>query len=145
RLGQHASSVSSVRQCQCHPAGDSQAAYERDCPAHGRSGGSGAGSAGHGVLLLRHAPEDQRSGADRQEQRRGRAWAHHANALAFTAAGVPLGLLSQTVWARQEVPEEGYQEKIERLQCTVVEEKESAKWLLALRETVARTPPGVKV
>lgn len=67
------------------------------------------------------------------------------NALAFTAAGVPLGLLSQNVWARQEVPEEGYQEKIERLQCTVVEEKESAKWLLALRETVARTPPGVKV
>src|ERR1019366_2503399 len=64
---------------------------------------------------------------------------------AFTAAGVPLGLLSQNVWARQEVPEEGYQEKIERLQCTVVEEKESAKWLLALRETVARTPPGVKV
>ena len=58
---------------------------------------------------------------------------------------MPLGLLSQNVWARQEVPEEGYQEKIERLQCTVVEEKESAKWLLALRETVARTPPGVKV
>jgi Transposase DNA-binding/Transposase Tn5 dimerisation domain len=67
------------------------------------------------------------------------------NALAFTVAGVPLGLLSQNIWARQEVPEEGYQEKIERLQCTVVEEKESAKWLLALRETVARTPPGVKV
>jgi hypothetical protein len=67
------------------------------------------------------------------------------NALAFTAAGVPLGLLSQTIWARQEVPEEGYQEKIERLQCTPIEEKESVKWLQALRETVARAPYGVQV
>jgi hypothetical protein len=67
------------------------------------------------------------------------------NALAFTTSGVPLGILSQRIWARQEVPEEGYQEKIERLQVTPIEEKESSKWLLALEETVARTPRGVKV
>ena len=68
------------------------------------------------------------------------------NALALTSAGVPLGLLSQNIWARKEVPEgEGYQEKIERLQCTAIEEKESAKWLIALRETVARTPRSVTV
>ena len=67
------------------------------------------------------------------------------NALAFTTAGVPLGVLSQQIWARQAVPEEDYQEKIERLQCTPIEEKESAKWLEALRETVARSPAGVKV
>jgi hypothetical protein len=67
------------------------------------------------------------------------------NALAFTPEGVPLGVLSQRIWARRPVPEEGYQEKIERLQCTPTEEKESSKWLEALRETVARTPPGVKV
>ena len=67
------------------------------------------------------------------------------NALAFTTSGVPLGVLSQRIWARQAVVEEEYQEKIERLQCTAIEEKESAKWLGALRETVARTPPGVKV
>lgn len=67
------------------------------------------------------------------------------NALAFTASGVPLGLLSQMIWARGEVPEEGYQEKIERLQCTPIEEKESFKWLLALRETVQRSAPGIKV
>jgi hypothetical protein len=60
------------------------------------------------------------------------------NALAFTASGVPLGLLSQRVWARQEVPEEGYVEKILRLQCTAIEEKETSKWLLALRETQER-------
>jgi hypothetical protein len=67
------------------------------------------------------------------------------NALAFSASGVALGLLSQTLWARQAVPEEGYQEKIERLQCAPIEEKESAKWWLSLRETVGRAPPGVKL
>ncbi len=67
------------------------------------------------------------------------------NALAFTASGVPLGLLSQMIWARRAVPEEGYQEKIERLQCTPIEEKESSKWLLALAETVERAPAGVPV
>ncbi len=66
------------------------------------------------------------------------------NALAFTSSGVPLGLLSQRIWARQEVPEEGYVEKIIRLQCTAIEEKETVKWLHGLRETVERTPPGIK-
>jgi Transposase DNA-binding/Transposase Tn5 dimerisation domain len=67
------------------------------------------------------------------------------NALAFTASGVPLGVLNQRIWARRAVAPEGYQEKIERLQCTAIEEKESSKWLLALRETLERTPPGVQV
>ena len=67
------------------------------------------------------------------------------NALALTTSGVPLGVLSQQIWARKAVPEEGPQEKIERLQCTAIEEKESSKWLGALRATVARSPAGVKV
>jgi hypothetical protein len=67
------------------------------------------------------------------------------NALAFTTAGVPLGILSQSIWARRDVPEEGYQEKIERLQVTAIEEKESSKWLVALRETQARAPRGVQL
>ena len=86
-----------------------------------------------------------RPGADRQEQQRARAGLIMHNALAFTASGVPLGILSQRIWARQEVPEEDYQEKIERLQCTAIEEKESSKWLLALRETVSAHRAGVKV
>lgn len=69
--------------------------------------------------------------------------AHHA--LVFTASGVPLGLLSQSIWARQEVPEEGYVEKILRVQCMAIEEKESSKWLHALRETVEWAPKGVPV
>lgn len=65
------------------------------------------------------------------------------NALAFTTSGVPLGILSQSIWARREIPEEDYREKIERLQVTAIEEKESSKWLIALRETVQRAPAGV--
>lgn len=67
------------------------------------------------------------------------------NALAFSVAGVPLGLLSQTIWARGQVPDEGGQDKIARLQCTPIEEKESSKWLVALNETVQCTAPGSKV
>jgi len=67
------------------------------------------------------------------------------NALAVTTSGLPLGVLSQRIWARREVPEEGYQEKIERLQRTPIEEKESSKWLEGLHDTVAHTPPGVQV
>ncbi|MHB1781031.1 IS4 family transposase [Acidithiobacillus sp.] len=67
------------------------------------------------------------------------------NALAFTTSGVPLGIVSQNIWARREIPEEDYQEKIERLQVTAIEEKESAKWLVALKETIERAPSGVPV
>ena len=34
------------------------------------------------------------------------------NALAFTTAGVPLGLLSQSIWARRETPKEDHKERI---------------------------------
>jgi hypothetical protein len=66
------------------------------------------------------------------------------NALAFTTTGVPLGILSQHTWARKEVPEEEYQEKIERLQVTRIEEKESSKWLVGLSETRAHRVPSIQ-
>jgi hypothetical protein len=65
------------------------------------------------------------------------------NALAFTTGGVALGILSQQIWARKPVPDETKQEKVERIKTTAIDEKESSKWLLALRKTVERTPPGV--
>ena len=67
------------------------------------------------------------------------------NALAFTTSGVPLGMLSQNIWARQPVPEEEQQEKVERLQVTPIEEKESFKWLQAMRETLALAVPRSKL
>lgn len=63
------------------------------------------------------------------------------NSLVLTSAGVALELLGQNIWARQDVPAAGHQEKMERLPQTAIEEKESAKWLHALRETIERAPP----
>jgi hypothetical protein len=67
------------------------------------------------------------------------------NALAFTTAGVPLGVLSQHTWARKDVPDETRQQKVKRLNNTSLDKKESFKWLVALKETVERTPKGVKI
>lgn len=74
----------------------------------------------------------------------GRGLVMHS-ALVMTTGGVPLGLLHQNIWARRGVPEEGRQEKIERLQQTAIEEKESVKWLYASRDARQHTPPGCKV
>lgn len=67
------------------------------------------------------------------------------NSLAFTTTGVALGILSQQIWARKDVPKETRTEKVERVHCTPIDEKESSKWLVALRETVKCAPTGVKV
>ncbi|MFN5170202.1 MAG: IS4 family transposase [Cyclobacteriaceae bacterium] len=67
------------------------------------------------------------------------------NALAFTTSGVALGIVSQQIWARKEVPDETKLEKNERIKRTSLDEKESSKWLLALRKTVECSAPGVKI
>ena len=64
------------------------------------------------------------------------------NALAFTTSGRAAGDREPEYLGAREIPEEDYQEKIERLQVTAIEEKESSKWLVALRETVERAPAG---
>jgi len=53
--------------------------------------------------------------------------------------------VSQQIWARKPVPVETKPEKVARIKATATDEKESSKWLLALRKTVERTPPGVMV
>jgi hypothetical protein len=65
--------------------------------------------------------------------------------LVMTTEGTPLGVLHQNIWARDEVPEETHQEKIERLQQTPIEEKESWKWEKGSEDLRRHTPPGVKV
>jgi hypothetical protein len=62
--------------------------------------------------------------------------------LAVTPTGLPLGILSQDIWARDAEP--SVLSDYERRQRPI-EEKESYKWLTALRETVRQTPAGVQV
>ncbi|HDQ73766.1 MAG TPA: transposase [Chloroflexi bacterium] len=62
--------------------------------------------------------------------------------LILTPAGLPLGVLTQEIWARAEDASELTQtEKKNR----PIEEKESCKWLKGLEKTVELTPEGVEV
>jgi hypothetical protein len=79
-----------------------------------------------------------------KDNKGGRGLVMH-NILVMTTEGVPLGLVHQNIWARDEVPEERRQEKIERLQQTALEEKESFKWICGLRDARQHTPQGAKV
>ena len=60
--------------------------------------------------------------------------------LAATPQGLPLGVLDQQIWARPE-PEKG----AKRAKRRPIAEKESHKWLTALRETVSLTPSEIRL
>ncbi|MCL6614777.1 MAG: IS4 family transposase [Firmicutes bacterium] len=60
-------------------------------------------------------------------------------AMAVTPEGVPLGVLSQKIWAREEA---SYGKRHRRKELSVAE-KESRKWLEAMDESLAGLPPGV--
>ena len=62
--------------------------------------------------------------------------------MALTPAGLPLGVLAEDIWARPEEPVS--MNEAERRQRPI-EEKESYKWLTALRQAVALTPAGVQL
>lgn len=66
-------------------------------------------------------------------------WMH--STLALTVRGMPLGFLTQEIWARDK---EGT-ENSHRHKEVSIEEKESYKWLKALEETTNLTPEGVRV
>jgi len=64
------------------------------------------------------------------------------NTLALTSSGLPLGLLTINLWTRE--PDiESADRQTRRKQP--IEEKESYKWITALRETMALKPDGVEV
>jgi hypothetical protein len=61
--------------------------------------------------------------------------------LAVTAKGLPLGLLTQQIWARELQPrQQEYEHK-----ATAIEDKESAKWLNALKLTIESAPREVQI
>ncbi len=68
---------------------------------------------------------------------------HHA--LSVTTDGIPLGILHQSIWARDEVAEETKAEKAARTKKTLVEKKESRKWLEAQLVTESLCPTSTKI
>lgn len=63
------------------------------------------------------------------------------SALAMTTTGLPLGLLSQAFWAREEEPKQMTPEERRKVP---IEEKESYKWLIALNQTMPLIPIGTQ-
>ncbi|MDR0774052.1 MAG: hypothetical protein LBE72_01830 [Rickettsia sp.] len=66
------------------------------------------------------------------------------SALMFTMEGLPLGLSSQQCWARV-IREETAQEKSRRKYISSTEDKESYKWIAALKDTMHIIPEDTKV
>jgi hypothetical protein len=60
--------------------------------------------------------------------------------LSITPAGLPLGILTHTVWARPETLSGGRQARRKKS----IEEKESRKWIDALKESARVMPKGVR-
>lgn len=64
--------------------------------------------------------------------------------LIVTPEGLPLGLTSQQCWARI-AREEDQKEKARRRYLAHIKDKESYKWITALRETLGNVPQNTKV
>lgn len=62
--------------------------------------------------------------------------------LATTTSGLPIGLLYQNIWSRDETVKQTTSTERRRVP---IEEKESNKWLLALSETVKWQPEGTRL
>ncbi len=75
------------------------------------------------------------------EQKKLRGLVMHSTILT-TTRGLPLGVATQTIWARDEVAKQ--MSPAERNKIPI-EEKESYKWLRALNETVEMMPSGTQV
>lgn len=91
-------------------------------------------------LNYTHHPKTKGVGAIGTKQQKQRGFGLHST-LALTTTGLPLGVLTQEIWARplgqpSKTPAECGRQPIE--------EKESYKWIKAFRQTLALAPTGVR-
>ncbi len=82
------------------------------------------------IDLTRPSQQVKGAGPMDCESRRG-AFFHPM--IAFDAAGVPLGLVGQKSWTRDEISRASKVEKAERRRTTPIEKKESYRWIQGLR------------
>lgn len=89
---------------------------------------------------LEFMPQKGRRGLGSISKQGGEGLKVH-NTLAVSVEGVPLGLIGQKVWARDKVRKgAGYTDRKRK-----IEEKESYRWIEALRETQEVIPEEVEV
>jgi len=77
-------------------------------------------------------PEQQVAGAGPMDSSSRRGAFHHPM-IAFDAAGVPLGIVGQKNWTRQEISRATKAEKNKKRRQTPIEEKESYRWIQGLQ------------
>lgn len=88
------------------------------------------------LLDYSHHPSKVGVGPIGTSQQQSRGLVMHS-ALVTTVQGLPLGVLSQRLWSRDEQPKQMTAEERRKLP---IEAKESYKWLAALNESVAHKP-----
>jgi hypothetical protein len=88
------------------------------------------------LLDYSHHPSKAGLGPIGTTQQQSRGLVMHS-ALATTVQGLPLGVLSQRLWSRDERPKQMTADERRKLP---IEAKESYKWLAALSESVAHKP-----
>lgn len=87
-----------------------------------------------------HHPSKKGMGPIGTEQQKLRGLVMHSS-LAITTSGLPLGILSQQIWAR---PEEAKSMTASEQRKVPIAEKESYKWLKALDESNLSIPAGTQ-
>ena len=78
-----------------------------------------------------HHPSKEGMGPIGSEQQKLSGLVMHSS-LALTPAGLPLGILSQQIWAREKDPRQMTPAELSKVP---IEEKESYRWIETLRET----------
>lgn len=87
-----------------------------------------------------HHPSKEGMGPIGTEKQHLRGLVMHSS-LTLTTAGLPLGIVSQQIWAREEEPKHLTPAELKKVP---IEEKESYKWLKALDETDKYIPEGTQ-
>ena len=87
-----------------------------------------------------HHPSKAGMGPIGTEQQKLSGLVMHSS-LAMTPAGLPLGILSQQIWAREQAPREMTPAELRKVP---IEDKESYKWLKAIDESDQYIPAGTQ-
>jgi hypothetical protein len=87
-----------------------------------------------------HHPKKKGSGEIGTKQQNQRGFVMHST-LALTAEGIPLGILSQEIWAR---PIDQPSKTSTKCSQQPIEEKESYKWIQAFQKTIDLSPDETK-
>ncbi len=92
-------------------------------------------------LNYSHHPQTKGTGPIGNKKQNQSGFVMHST-LALTAKGMPLGILTQAIWSR---PENELSKTSATCHNQPIEDKESYKWIVAFRKTLALSPDNVMI